>query len=385
MEFQAGQAVAGTRGRLGRLSIGGWAVDTPAFMPVGTRATVKTLSSWDLEELGAGIILGNTYHLYLRPGSDRIRRLGGLHRFMGWRGGILTDSGGYQVFSLADLCKVLPDGVRFRSHLDGSDHFFTPELSTEVQEDLDADVVMAFDVCTPYPCPKDEAAAQMERTLAWAVRSRRRFLAGGRTGRAQFGIVQGGVHPDLRSECAGRLVSIGFEGYALGGLAVGEPADVRWEMVDRGDSDLPEGRARYLMGVGQPEDIIEAVHRGVDLFDCVLPTRGARHGQVYTLQGRYSIKARVHAEDEGPLDPECDCRVCGSSSRAYIRHLFHVGEFLGPRLLTHHNIRAYLRLMEAIRGSLRDGRFADDRRDMLERLRSKDLNGPPGPAHEGER
>jgi queuine tRNA-ribosyltransferase len=384
MEFQGGQAAHETRGRLGRLSIGGWSVETPAFMPVGTRATVKTLASWDLEELGAGIVLANTYHLYLRPGPERIRRLGGLHRFMGWPRGILTDSGGYQVFSLADLCKLLPDGVRFRSHLDGSEHLFTPELSTEVQEALDADIVMAFDVCTPYPCPRDEAARQMERTLAWAVRSRRRFLASGRGGRAQFGIVQGGVHPELRSECAGRLVGIGFEGYALGGLAVGEPADVRWEMVERGDRDLPEDRPRYLMGVGQPEDILEAVHRGVDLFDCVLPTRGARHGQVYTLHGRYSIKARIHAEDEGPLDPECDCRVCASTSRAYIRHLFHVGEFLGPRLLTHHNIRAYLRLMEAIRGSLRDGRFAGDRREMLGRLRTTDRSGLPGPANEGE-
>jgi queuine tRNA-ribosyltransferase len=218
---------------------------------------------------------------------------------MSWEGAVLTDSGGYQVMSLADLCRVKPEGVRFRSHLDGTEHLFTPELSIEVQEALGADLVMVFDICTPYPCEKDEAARQMSRTLQWAERSRRRFVAGPTSGRAQFGIVQGGMHPDLRSECAARLVSIGFEGYALGGLAVGEPAALRWEMVERGDLDLPADRPRYLMGVGQPEDLLEAVHRGCDLFDCVLPTRGARHGNVYTRAGRYSIKARIFADDPG--------------------------------------------------------------------------------------
>ncbi len=383
MEFETiiedGPSGTGTRARLGRLARGSWSLETPCFMPVGTRASVKTLTSWDLEEIGVQILLANTYHLYLRPGHERIRHLGGLHRFMSWRGGILTDSGGYQVFSLADLCKVHRDGVRFRSHLDGSEHFFTPELSTEVQEALGSDIVMAFDICTPYPSARDDAAKQMERTLEWAGRSRRRFLANDPDGRAQFGIVQGGVHSDLRRECAGRLVQVGFDGYALGGLAVGEPAAVRWEMVEGGDRDLPADRPRYLMGVGQPEDIIEAVHRGMDLFDCVLPTRGARHGTVYTLNGRYSIKARALAEDSGPLDPDCDCRVCRTVSRAYVRHLFHVGEFLGPRLVSHHNIRAYLRLMEGIRGSLREGRFADYRRSILSRLRRAEGSGPPGP------
>ncbi|MBD3160564.1 MAG: tRNA guanosine(34) transglycosylase Tgt [Candidatus Eisenbacteria bacterium] len=377
MQFRARERSPSTRGRTGTLRLAGRDIETPAFMPVGTRASVKTLSSWDLEESGARIVLANTYHLYLRPGQETIRRLGGLHRFMDWSGAILTDSGGYQVFSLAELRAVLPDGVRFRSHLDGSEHFFTPELSMEVQHALGSDVAMAFDICTPYPCARDEARRQMERTSAWAERSRARFreLSDGRA--ALFGIVQGGVHPDLRSESAARLVSIGFEGYALGGLAVGEPAPVRWEMVERGDADLPEERPRYLMGVGQPEDILEAVHRGCDLFDCVLPTRGARHGTVYTLAGRFSIKARIHAEDPGPLDPDCDCRVCGRCSRAYLRHLFQVGEPLGPRLVSHHNVRTYLRLMEKIRAALREGRYDAFRRRTRDALLGTE---PPAPA-----
>jgi queuine tRNA-ribosyltransferase len=320
----------------------------------------------------------------LRPGHERVRDLGGLRSFMSWNGMILTDSGGYQVMSLADLCRVQSDGVLFRSHLDGSEHRFTPELSIEVQEALGTDLVMAFDICTPYPCPRDEAARQMDRTLAWAVRSRQRFTGGANSERAQFGIVQGGMYADLRRECAARLVAVGFEGYALGGLAVGEPAPLRWEMVERGDRDLPSDRPRYLMGVGQPEDLLEAVHRGCDLFDCVLPTRGARHGSVYTATGRLSIKSRIFAEDPGPLDPECDCRVCRRVSRAYVRHLFQVGEFLGPRLVSHHNLRTYLRMMEAIRASLQDGSFASFRRRCLERLGA---GGPSGgtPPHESER
>ncbi len=379
MQFVLLATNPGTSARLGRMEVAGHSIDTPCFMPVGTRASVKTLSSWDLEEIGVGILLSNTYHLYLRPGHERIRRLGGLHRFMSWGGAILTDSGGYQVFSLADLRKVLPEGVRFRSHLDGSEHLFTPELSMEVQEAIDSDIVMAFDICTPYPCPQEEAGRQMERTLQWAAQSRRRFLASGRDGRAQFGIVQGGVHPTLRRECAERLVRIGFDGYALGGLAVGEPAPVRWEMVERGDRDLPPERPRYLMGVGQPEDILESVHRGIDMFDCVLPTRGARHGTVYTLGGRFSIAARVHAEDSGPLDPDCDCRVCRTVSRAYVRHLFRVGEFLGPRLVSQHNVRTYLRLMEGIRGSIREGRFAEYRLLMQSQLRGGSAQGSKEP------
>jgi queuine tRNA-ribosyltransferase len=377
MRFERVAAAPGTRARLGVLEVGGREIETPAFMPIGTRASVKTLTPWDLEEIGTRIILANTYHLYLRPGHERIRTLGGLHRFMSWGGAILTDSGGYQVFSLASLRKVRPDGVVFRSHLDGSEHFFTPELSADVQRALGSEISMAFDICTPFPSTHDEAAAQMEQTLRWAERSRRRFLEEPRAGdRAQFGIVQGGVHRELRRDCAARLVSIGFEGYALGGLAVGEPAPVRWEMVEGGDLDLPEDLPRYLMGVGQPEDILEAVDRGMDMFDCVLPTRGARHGTVYTLRGRYLIKARMHAEDEGPLDPDCDCRVCRTMSRAYVRHLFNVGEFLGPRLLSHHNVRAYLRLMETIRGWIRSGRFAEEMPGMLARLRMVDGKGP---------
>jgi queuine tRNA-ribosyltransferase len=384
MQFELMAEGEGTAARLGRMVIAGHTIDTPCFMPVGTRASVKTLTSWDLEEIGVGILLANTYHLYLRPGHERIRRLGGLHRFMSWGGAILTDSGGYQVFSLADLRKVLPEGVRFRSHLDGSEHLFTPELSMEVQEAIDSDIVMAFDICTPYPCPQDEAQQQMERTLLWAEQSRGRFLASGRRDRAQFGIVQGGVYPELRRACAERLVRIGFDGYALGGLAVGEPAPVRWEMVERGDVDLPRGSPRYLMGVGQPEDILESVHRGIDMFDCVLPTRGARHGTVYTLEGRFSVAARIHAEDSGPLDPDCDCRVCRTVSRAYVRHLFQVGEFLGPRLVSQHNVRTYLRLMEGIRASLREGRFAEYRLRMLSQLRGVSGEARPSQHKGGE-
>lgn len=368
-----------TSARRGLLSIGDLRIETPAFMPVGTRASVKTLTPWDLEEIGAQIVLANTYHLYLRPGHELIRSLGGLRSFMSWDGAVLTDSGGYQVFSLADLRKIVPEGVRFRSHLDGSEHLFTPELSIEIQDALGADIVMAFDICTPYPCPQAEASAQMEKTLEWAARSRERFLSLDHENRGQFGIVQGGVHPDLRSECASRLVAIGFEGYALGGLAVGEPESVRLEMVERGDVDLPSDRPRYLMGVGQPEDILAAVRRGIDMFDCVLPTRGARHGTVYTSAGRFSIKAQIHAEDQGPLDPECDCRVCRTVSRAYVRHLFNVGEFLGPRLVSHHNVRAYLRLMEGIRGSLEEGRFEEFACRSLSKMRGTDNQAAPGP------
>jgi queuine tRNA-ribosyltransferase len=379
MQFDLLGTNPGTAARLGRMTIAGHSIDTPCFMPVGTRASVKTLTSWDLEEIGVGILLANTYHLYLRPGHERIRRLGGIHRFMSWPGAVLTDSGGYQVFSLADLRKVLPEGVRFRSHLDGSEHLLTPELSTEVQEAIDSDIVMAFDICTPYPCPQDEAARQMEMTLRWAAQSRTRFLASGRAGRAQFGIVQGGVFPELRHLCAERLVRIGFDGYAVGGLAVGEPAPVRWEMVEIGGRDLPSEKPRYLMGVGQPEDILESVHRGMDMFDCVLPTRGARHGTVYTLNGRFSIAARVHAEDSGPLDPDCDCRVCRTVSRAYVRHLFQVGEFLGPRLVSQHNVRAYIRLMGGIRDSIREGRFPEYRLRMLSQLHGVSANGSKEP------
>ena len=384
MRFRILGRDAGTRARWGEIFLGDGSFETPAFLPIGTRATVKTLTPWDLEEVGARILLANTYHLYLRPGHEVIRRLGGLHRFMSWRGAILTDSGGFQVWSLGDLSKILPDGVRFRSHLDGSEHLFTPELATEVQLALGSDILMALDLCTPYPCPRDEAARQMEWTALWAERSRRTFLAGRVAERAQFGIVQGGIHRDLRSQCAVRLVSIGFDGYALGGLAVGEPVATRWEMVEQGDSDLPADSVRYLMGVGQPEDILEGVHRGMDLFDCVLPTRGARHGTVYTLAGRFSVKARTHAEDSRPLEAECDCRVCLTVSRAYVRHLFQVGEFLGPRLVSQHNIRTYLRLMEGIRLALREGRFAAYRERMLARLRGGSDEQSPRTGREEE-
>jgi len=357
--------------RRGRLRIGELEVPTPAFMPVGTRATVKTLDVRDLEEINAGLILANTYHLYLRPGADLIARMGGLHRFMSWRGGILTDSGGFQVYSLADLRKIRPDGVEFSSHLDGSRHFLTPEKVLEIQSLLDSDIRMVLDVCTPYPAERAHAAADMELTLRWAERSARwraeRVRGGGSQG-ALFGIVQGGTYPDLRERCARELVALGFDGYALGGLSVGEPAETRPAAVEASLNHLPADRPRYLMGVGTPQEIIDAVGRGIDLFDCVLPTRNARKGTLFTWDGKLVVKNRGFAEDERPVDPECGCLTCRGYSRAYLRHLFQVGELLAGRLATIHSLAFYQQLMRRIRDAIEAGRFKEFAADTLARL-----------------
>ncbi len=344
-------------------------------MPVGTLGTVKAVPQDVLESLGAEIILGNTYHLYLRPGHEPIRRMGGLHKFISWPRGLLTDSGGFQVFSLAQLRKVTDDGVRFQSHLDGSRHFFTPEHSIDVQIALGADILMAFDECTEYPADRARAEDSLRLTLAWAERSLNHFRAhchevpwfeefrvplvprtwgpGNEPQRQSlFGIVQGGMYRDLRRESAERLIEMDFDGYAIGGLSVGEPRDLTLEMISEVLPLLPADKPRYVMGVGYPDEIEQYARLGVDMMDCVLPTRAARHGLLFTSEGRINIKGKKYAEDQGPLDPECRCPVCSRYTRAYLRHLMHSGEALSGALNSIHNLAYYLGIMERVRGSL---------------------------------
>jgi queuine tRNA-ribosyltransferase len=337
-------------------------VQTPVFMPVGTAGSVKAVPQHLLEALGAQIILGNTYHLYLRPGHDVVRRMGGLHQFMSWQRGLLTDSGGFQVFSLSELRKVSADGVEFRSHLDGSLHQFTPERSMEIQIALGADIVMVFDECTEYPAERDRVRRSLDLTLAWAERSKQYFDAhkhevpwfkesGGRT-QSLFGIVQGGMYPDLRRESAERLVAMDFDGYAIGGLSVGEPREQTREIIEMTLPLLPKDKPRYVMGVGYPEEIVEYAKMGVDMMDCVLPTRAARHGLLFTSEGRLNIKNRQFAEDQCPADPNCTCMVCTRYTRAYLRHLMVSQEPLSAVLNTLHNLAFYLDLMAGMRESL---------------------------------
>jgi queuine tRNA-ribosyltransferase len=342
--------------RAGRLETAHGAIDTPAFMPVGTAATVKAMTPQGVAATGARILLGNTYHLMLRPGAERIAALGGLHRFMNWPHAILTDSGGFQIMSLAGLRKITEAGVNFRSHLDGSRHLLTPERSIEVQRLLGADITMALDECTPYPAERAAVAASMELTLRWAERSRAAFVE--RSGHGIFGIVQGGVHPDLRERAARRLVDIGFDGYAIGGLAIGEGQATTLAMVEATVPFLPEDRPRYLMGVGKPGDLVGAVRRGIDLFDCVVPTRSGRTGQAWTRGGALNLRNARHADDPAPLDPECRCPACAGFSRAYLHHLVKAGEILGSMLLTQHNLTYYADLMADLRAAIKAGRLA---------------------------
>jgi len=349
-------------GRRGQLALPHRTVETPVFMPVGTAGTVKAVPQDVLESLGAEIILGNTYHLYLRPGHEAIRRMGGLHRFISWPRAMLTDSGGFQVFSLSQLRRVSDEGVRFRSHLDGSSHFFTPEHSMDVQIALGADICMAFDECTEYPADRNRAQESLRLTMAWARRSLDHFRAhreevpwcGEFEGRLQslFGIVQGGTYTDLRRESAERLIEMDFDGYAIGGLSVGEPREKTLEMIAEVLPLLPADKPRYLMGVGYPDEIEQYSRMGVDMMDCVLPTRAARHGLLFTSEGRMNIKSKRYAEDQGPPDPECDCMVCRRYSRAYLRHLMHAGEALSATLNTIHNLAYYLGIMRRVRKSL---------------------------------
>ena len=350
--------------RTGLISMKRGDIRTPAFMPVGTAATVKAMKPADVRASGADIILGNTYHLMLRPGAERVARLGGLHRFMGWERPILTDSGGYQVMSLSELTKRSEEGVSFASHLDGSRHLITPERSTEIQRLLGSDIVMAFDELVPTTSSRDEQAAAMERSMRWARRSRDAFLGGGEHAEiaAQFGIQQGALDEELRRVSAEKLLEIGFDGYAVGGLAVGEGQAEMFRVLDFATPMLPADRPRYLMGVGKPDDIVGAVERGIDMFDCVLPTRSGRTGQAFTADGPINLKNAKFAEDQGPLDPACGCPVCSTWSRAYIHHLIRAGEILGAMLMTEHNLNFYQQLMAGLRAAIGESRlsaFAD--------------------------
>jgi queuine tRNA-ribosyltransferase len=334
-------------------------VETPAFMPVGTYGTVKTVTPAELEELGAQVVLGNTFHLWLRPGLAVIEKFGGLHRFMGWERPILTDSGGFQVFSLGPLRKVSEEGVAFQSPVNGDRLFLTPEEAMRIQRVLNSDIAMAFDECTAYPATRDEAAGSMRLSMRWAKRSRDAFQG---SANAIFGIVQGGMYEDLRDQSAGELAAIGFDGYALGGVSVGEPKEDMRRIVEHCAPRLPAEAPRYLMGVGTPEDIVHAVANGIDLFDCVMPTRNARNGWLFTSRGDVKIRNARHREDPEPLDPTCTCYTCRRFSRAYLHHLDRAGEMLGPRLNTLHNLHYYLGLMAGMREAIVAGKLADFRR-----------------------
>jgi queuine tRNA-ribosyltransferase len=357
--------------RLGRLTTPHGTIDTPAFMPVGTAATVKGLTQQTLEQMGVSILLANTYHLYLRPGHELIARMGGLHKFMSWPGSILTDSGGYQVFSLAKLRKVSDEGVRFRSHLDGSEHMLTPEKSIEVQQALGSDIAMVLDECIEYPAERARAEDALARTTDWARRCSdyaRTHTSGSNPGQQLFGIVQGGTFADLRRASARQLIDLDFPGYAVGGLAVGEPQEMSCEMAGEVTALLPPERPRYVMGVGLPEQLPDFVRCGVDMMDCVLPTRNARNGCLFTSSGRVAIRNACYADDARPLDEACSCVVCARYSRAYLRHLFIAGEMLGPILGSHHNVHFFLDIMGQIRNAIAFGNLAGFSSELQSRL-----------------
>ena len=343
--------------RRGRLATAHGTIETPAFMPVGTAGTVKGMTPDMVRATGAQIVLGNTYHLMLRPGAERIARLGGLHKFMNWDGAILTDSGGFQVMSLAALRKIDESGVTFQSHIDGSRHALSPERSIEIQTLLGADITMVFDECTAFPATHEEAERSMRLSLRWAERCKRAYRP--RAGHALFGIVQGSIYPDLRAASARDLIDIGFDGYAVGGLAVGEGREKMFAVIEETVPMLPDDRPRYLMGVGTPADMVRAVARGIDMFDCVLPMRSGRNGKAFIRSGELNMRNARHADDPGPLDPTCACPVCRGYSRAYIHHLFKADEMLGPILLTQHNLHYYQAVMAEMRDAIAAGRFAE--------------------------
>jgi len=358
-----------TGARLGILHTPHGDVETPNFMPVGTQATVKTISPRELEEIGVQIIVSNTYHLHLRPGEDLIKEAGGLHKFMSWSGSILTDSGGFQVYSLADLRALKDEGVEFRSHIDGSKVFFTPEKVVDIQVTLGSDIAMILDWPTPYPATKKEALDHMKLTTKWAERAKE-YRDKVAPEQALFGIVQGGTYIDLRKENAREMMEMDFDGYAIGGLALGEPKIERDKIVEVVTAILPEEKVRYLMGVGYPEDIISSVINGVDLFDCVLPTRNARTGTVFTSRGKLTIRNAEYRADFKPLDRECDCYTCRNFTRAYIRHLFNAGEILGPRLTTYHSLYFFMKLMREIREAIKGDYLLDWKEEFLKKYRS---------------
>ena len=371
-----------TQARRGRLQTAHGRIDTPCFMPCATQGTVKALSTWDLTQMGAQIILSNVYHLYLRPGKEILESLGGLHRFMNWQGAILTDSGGFQVFSLAQRRKVAEEGVTFQSHLDGAAVFLSPEEVIRFQGILGSDILMPLDECVEYPVEKGWAREAMERTVRWAQRSKETFDEQQATSDKQqlFGIVQGSIYSDLRKECCERLVEVGFDGYAVGGLSVGEPKALQWEMVEacvnalQATSDKRQATEKclYLMGVGTPPDILEAVTMGVDLFDCVLPTRNARNGQAFTKYGTLNLKNARFAREEGPLEEGCCCRACQTHSRAYVHHLIKAKEILGLSLMTSHNLHFYFQLMSQIRETVSTDRFSTFKKEFLSAYPAKE-------------
>jgi len=356
---------ASSRARLGSLKTVHGEIETPIFMPVGTNATVKAMTPADLMAVNAQIILANTYHLYLRPGHRLVEKMGGLHRFMNWERPILTDSGGFQVFSLGELRKIDENGVKFQSHLDGSYHILTPELAIQIQEALGADIIMCFDECPPATADYEYVRRSLELTTRWARRCKD---AHNREGQQLFGIIQGGMHHDLRARSLNEICSIGFDGYALGGLSVGEEKEQMYGVMECCAPLMPQDAPRYIMGIGAPEDLIEAVWHGFDMFDCVMPTRNARNGMLFSSQGRINIKAKIYEEDEGPLDPECGCYVCRNYSRAYLRHLYRAGEILSSNLNTYHNLYYYLDLMQRVRKAIRDDSYTLFRKSFYEKL-----------------
>ncbi|MBI5875692.1 MAG: tRNA guanosine(34) transglycosylase Tgt [Deltaproteobacteria bacterium] len=355
-----------SQARLGKITTSHGPVNTPVFMPVGTQATVKAMTPEELKEIGAEIILSNTYHLYLRPGHELIKNIGGLHKFMHWDRPILTDSGGYQVFSHNELRKIKEEGVYFQSHLDGSKHFLSPEKTIEIQEALGADIVMCFDECTPYPATRDYTADSMERTHRWAKRCKEKFIHDSQftAHSSLFGIVQGGMFQDLRKQSAEEITGIGFDGYAIGGLSVGEDKALMYEMTDAVIPYLPENKPRYLMGVGTPEDLVECVARGVDMFDCVMPTRNARNGTLFTKHGKLGIRGALFANDKKPVEDGCGCYTCKNYSRAYLRHLFAANEILAARLGTYHNLYYYINLMQDMRRAIEEDGFEEFRKEF---------------------
>jgi len=363
--------------RRGRLTTAHGTVETPVFMPVGTRGTVKSLSPDDLRDAGAEIVLGNTYHLMLRPGAELVREMGGLHRFMGWDRAILTDSGGFQVFSLEKLRRITEEGVTFRSPTDGAEHHLTPERAVGIQHALGGDIIHPLDEFLANPASHDATAASLARTMRWARRSKDAHVAAG-GGRALFGIVQGGTHHDLRERAVDEIVGLGFDGYAIGGMAAGEAKPVMYELVELTASRLPRDRPRYVMGLGKPDDLVECVARGVDMFDCVLPTRNARNGQCFTADGPLAIKHARFTRDPEPIEAGCDCYACRGFSRAYLRHLYLADELLVYRLLTLHNVRHFIRLMETMRAAIATGEFSAFRTRFFARYRPDGMAGTPG-------
>ena len=357
--------------RLGRIDTAHWPVDTPAFMPVGTAATVKAMTPDAVAATGAQMVLGNTYHLMLRPGAERVAAQGGLHRFMGWPGPILTDSGGFQVMSLAKLRTIAEEGVTFQSHIDGARHVLTPERSMAIQRDLDSDITMAFDECTPFPATWEQAERSMRLSMRWAGRSRDAFVR--RPGYGLFGINQGGLYPDLRAQSAAALTEIGFDGYAVGGLAVGEGQEAMFGVLDVTVPLLPADRPRYLMGVGRPSDIIGAVMRGIDMFDCVMPTRSGRTAQAFTRRGTVNLRNARHQDDPRPLDEACGCPACRSHSRAYLHHLIRCKEILGAVLLTWHNLHYYQDVMRVLRAAIAAGTLAETANALLAEAERGDI------------